>query len=145
MPLATGGDLCCCCSPQRLLCRELIDEGVPAVKAFEGKQLIGAICGQRCTINTTNMTRMKKFCHDHNIVTLLPNGKDISIRDSCKQSPNLKSCRPKASMQQVQHAVQWMQHTVRPCLNQPCPLRHSTLRRAAYFGISLRPEVCRAL
>lgn len=132
MPLATGGDLCRCCSRQSLLCRELIDEGVPAVKAFEGKQLIGAICGQRCTVNTTNMTRMKKFCHDHNIVTLLPKGKDISMRDGCNQSPkfDVKSCRPKASMQ----------HAVRPCLHHPCPGRRSTVRMAAYFGI--RPVVC---
>lgn len=125
----------CCFSQQHPLCRELIEEGVAAVKAFQGKQLFGAICGQRYTINTVNLVKMQKLCHDHNIVILLPNGKDTSIGHSCIQSLKSKSHRPSASMQRAQH-------TVPPRLvscHQPRLIWRCMVRRFGY--LSIRPAV----
>ena len=75
-----------------VVCRELADEGVAAVRPFKGKRLMGALCGKTVTTNTADRKKMQELCEQEELEIWLPNGEDFDAGDGCIASVSAPTC-----------------------------------------------------
>ena len=75
-----------------LACRMLVEEGVDAVQPFQGRRLMGALCGKTVTTNPANHRQMVELCEQHELKIWLPSGDDFDVGDGCVISPGAATC-----------------------------------------------------
>ena len=72
--------------------RELVKEGVDAVQPFQGRRLMGALCGEIVTINSASRREMEDLCKKHELEIWLPDGNGFDKGDGCIISPVAPTC-----------------------------------------------------
>ena len=75
-----------------MACRQLVEEGVDAVRPFRGRRLMGALFGKTVTTNSANCREMEELCEQHELEIWLPSGEEFDVGDGRVFSPGAPTC-----------------------------------------------------